>query len=71
MGCCCHVETISEVSSMCAARAGGAPAGKARRRRETSPPALRRSHRRPVENLILCKMLQLGQMLEDSTLHAT
>lgn len=71
MGCCCHVETISEVLSMCAAQAEGAPAGKARRRRETSPPALRRSHCRPVENLILCKMIQLSQMLEDDMLHAS
>lgn len=68
-GCCCHAETISGGSSMCAAQAEGAPVVKERQKKETSLPLLRRS----VENSALCKMIQINhiQMLSDCVLVMT
>lgn len=60
MGCCCHVETFSGGSSMCAAQAEGAPVVKEKQRKETSLPPLRHSRPRLVENSVLCKTILLN-----------
>lgn len=52
---------------MCAAQAEAAPVVKNRQMKKTSLPPLRHSHPRPVENSVLCKMIQTDhrQMLAD------